>query len=106
GVALGVALGVGVTVTVAVGVAVAVAVGVAVAVAVGVGVGVGVAPPVTSRYWASLGMPLVNTVTRAGPGGNPVTGTELKETSDHPPDASASRNVTWLLSILRSCTTG
>ena len=106
-VAVAVAEGVGVNVAVAVGVgvnvAVAVGVGVKVAVAVGVGVGVGAT---TSTYLASLGMPSVKTVTKAGPGGKLLTGVELKAVSDQPAVGSTGRKATWLLSMSRSCTTG
>jgi hypothetical protein len=60
----------------------------------------------TTRYFASLGMPLVKTVTRAGPEGKPLTGIELKAVSDHPTVGSTRRNATWLLSMLRSWTIG
>ena len=111
GVDVGVAVGVAVAVAVAVGVAVAVAVAVgvgvnvavAVAVAVGVGVGVGAA---TARYLESLGMPLVKTVTKAGPAGKLFTGVELKAVSDQPAIGSTGRKATWLLSMARSWTTG
>ena len=53
------------------------------AVGVGVGLGVGVA---TTMYFESLGMPLVKTVTRAGPGGKLFTGVEVKVMSDQPAD--------------------
>jgi hypothetical protein len=109
GVAVAVAVGVGVAViaAVAVGVgvkvAVAVGVGVKIAVAVGVGVGVGLT---TSTYLASLGMPLVKTVTKAGPGGKLLTGIEVKAVSDQPGVAVGRRKATWLLSMSRICTTG
>ena len=51
-------------------------IGAAVAVAVGVGLGTGL---VTSTYLESLGMPLVKTVTKAGPGGKLFTGVEVKD---------------------------
>src|SRR5262249_13579637 len=97
GVAVGVELGSGVGVKVAVGVAVAVGVD------VGVGLAVGLA---TSTYFESLGIPLVKTVTNAGPGGKSLTGVEAKERSDQPAVGSTGRNATWLLSMSRSCTTG
>jgi hypothetical protein len=103
GVGVNVAVGVGVGVKVAVAVAVAVGVGVGLAVGVGLGVGVVVA---TSRYFESPGMPLVKTVTRAGPGGKLFTGVEVKAVSDHPAIGSTGRKATWLLSMLRSWTTG
>jgi hypothetical protein len=90
-----------------VNVAVAVAVGVAVAVAVGVGVGVGLgAKAATTMYFESLGMPLVKTVTKAGPGGKLFTGVEVKLVSDQPAIGSTGRKATWLLSMSRSWTTG
>jgi hypothetical protein len=92
-----------VAVTVGVKVAVAVGIGVKVAVAVGVGVGVEVT---TSTYLASLGMPLVKTVTRAGPGGKLLTGIEVKAVSDQPAVGSTGRKATWLLSMSRNWTTG
>ena len=79
------------------------AVAVAVAVAVGVGLGAEVA---TSTYFESLGMPLVKTVTRAGPGGKLFTGVEVKVVSDQPAIGSTGRKATWLLSIARSWTIG
>ena len=100
-VAVGVDVGSGVGVNVAVGVAVAVAV--AVAVGVGVGLDSGL---VTSTYLESLGIPLVKTVTNAGPGGKLLTGAESKMVSDQPAIGSAGRKTTWLLSIARSWTTG
>ena len=107
GVNVAVAVGVGVNVAVAVAVAVAVGVGVKVAVAVAVGVGVGVGVGLTtSTYLASLGMPLVKTVTRAGPGGKLFTGVEVKVVSDQPAIGSTGRKATWLLSMARSWTTG
>src|SRR5947209_4054188 len=108
GVAIGVGVGggVGIGVGVAVGVGVAAGVGVGVGVAVGVGVGVGAGAAATTRYFESLGMPLVKTVTRAGPGGKLFTGVEVKVVSDHPATGSTGRKATWLLSIARSCTTG
>jgi hypothetical protein len=74
-------------------------IGATVAVAVGVGLGTGL---VTSTYLESLGMPLVKTVTKAGPGGKLFTGTEVKEVSDQPAIASTGRKATWLLSMARS----
>jgi hypothetical protein len=98
---------VAVAVGVNVAVAVAVAAAVAVAVAVGVGVGVGVRLRLTtSTYLASLGMPLVKTVTKAGPGGKLFTGVEVKVVSDQRAMGSTGRKATWLLSIARSWTTG
>src|SRR5258706_5943394 len=38
----------------------------------------------TTRYFASLGMPLVKTVASAGPGTKPLAGSELKLVSDQP----------------------
>jgi len=106
GVAVAEAAAVGVAEAAAVGVAEAAAVGVAEAAAVGVAVGVGVGVAVTTRYFESLGMPLVKTVTRAGPGGKLFTGVEVKEVSDQPTIGSTGRKATWLLSIARSWTTG
>ncbi len=60
----------------------------------------------TAKYFASLGMPLVKTVTRAGPKGKPLTGIDVKAVSDHPAVGSTRRNATWLLSRLRSWTIG
>jgi hypothetical protein len=108
-VAVGVGVNVAVAVAVGVGVNVAVAVAVAVEVAVGVGVGVGVglnAGLVTSTYLESLGMPLVKTVTRAGPGGKLFTGVEVKVVLDQRAIGSTGRKATWLLSMSRSWTTG
>ena len=110
-VAVGVGVGVNVAVAVAVGVAVGSGVGVnvavAVAVAVGVGVGVGLGVEVaTTMYFESLAMPLVKTVTRAGPGGKLLTGVEVKAVSDQPAIGSTGRKATWLLSMLRNCTIG
>ena len=100
-------MGVGVTVGVGVAVGVVVSVGVGVAVGAGVGVGVGLVEEVaTTRYFESLGMPLVKTVTRAGPGGKSFTGVEVKLVSDQPAIGSTGRKATWLLSMLRSWTTG
>ena len=99
----GVVVAVEVGVAVGVGVAIGVDVGVAVTVAVAVGVGVGVAFGLTtSTYLASLGMPLVKTVTKAGPGGKLLTGVEAKAVSDQPAVGSTRRKATWLLSMLRS----
>src|SRR5438552_14946155 len=67
------------------------------------GDGVGLA---TTRYFESLGMPLVKTVTRAGPAGKLFTGVEVNEVSDQPAIGSTGRNATWLLSMARSWTTG
>ena len=100
---LGVGVGVGVGVAVAVGVGVGVGLGVGVGVGVGVGGGVGL---VTTRNFESLGMPLVKTVTKAGPGGKSLTGIEVKAVSDQPATGSTGRKATWLLSMLRSWTTG
>ena len=72
-------------------------------VAVGVGLGVEVT---TTMYFESLGMPLVKTVTRAGPGGKLFTGLELKVVSDQPAVGSTRRKATWLLSMSSSWTTG
>jgi hypothetical protein len=92
---------------VAVGVGVGVKVGVAAAEAVGVGVGVGVGAKVaTSTYFEPLGMPLVKTVTKAGPGGKLFTGVEVKVVSDQRAMGSTGRKATWLLSMARSWTTG
>ena len=97
---LGVEVGVGVSVDVGVGVAVAMAVGVDVGVAVDggvgvlVGVGVGVSDGAMTRYFESLGMPLVKTLTDAGPEGKSVTGVEVKELSDHPAMGSTERRKT------------
>ena len=102
---MGVGVAVGVAVAVAAAVAVAVGVGVKVAVAVGVGVGVGLGLT-TSTYLASLGMPLVKTVTKAGPGGKLLTGVEVKAVSDQPAIGSTGRKATWLLSMSRSWTNG
>jgi hypothetical protein len=109
GVGVNVAVGTGVGVNVAVAVAVGVGVNVAVAVAVAVGVAVGVglnAGLVTSTYLESLGMPLVKTVTRAGPGGKLFTGVEVKVVLDQRAIGSTKRKATWLLSMSRSWTTG
>ena len=81
-------------------------VAVAVAVAVAVGVGWTHAGLVTRTYFESLGIPLVKTVTNAGPGGKSFTGVEAKELSDQPAIGSTGRNTTWMLSKSRSCTTG
>src|SRR6266496_4117774 len=115
GVPVGVGVGVGVEVAAPVGVdvgsgvgvnvAVSVAVAVAVAVAVGVGVGLGTGL-VTSTYFESLGMPLVKTVTKAGPGGKLFSRVEVKVLSDQPAIGSTGRKATWLLSIARSWTAG
>ena len=90
-------------------VAVGVAIGLAVAVGVGEGdadgvaVGVGVAVELsTTRYLESLGIPLVKTVTKAGPGGKLFSGVEVKEVSDQPAVGSTGRKSTWLLSMARS----
>ena len=58
----------------------------------------------TIKGFAALGMPLVKTVTRAGPEGKPVTGREVKLMSDQPSTGSTGRKTTWLLSMLRNCT--
>jgi hypothetical protein len=82
-------------------------VAVAVAVAVGVGVGVGLgAEAATTMYFESLGMPLVKTVTKAGPAGKLFTGVEVNVVSDQPAVGSTGRKATWLLSMSRSWTTG
>jgi len=60
----------------------------------------------TSTYLASLGMPLVKTLTRAGPAGKLFSGAESKEVLDHPAIGSTGRKATWLLSIERNWTTG
>ena len=90
-------------VAVAVAVAVGVNVAVAVAVAVGVGLGVGLA---TTMYFESLGMPLVKTATKAGPGGKLFTGVEVKVVSDQPAIGSIRRKAIWPLSMSRSWTMG
>ena len=72
----------------------------------GLGVGVGLVEAAITRYFESLGMPLVKTVTRAGPGGKLFTGVEVKEVSDQPAVGSTGRKATWLLSMSRSWTTG
>jgi len=106
-VAVAVAVAVGVAVGVGVGLSSGVGVGVGVKVAVAVGVGVGVEVGLTTRtYLASLGMPLVKTVTKAGPGGKLLTGVEVKAVSDQPATGSTGRKVTWLLSMSRNWTTG
>ena len=48
-------------------------------------------PLLSPRYVALLGMPLVNTVTRAGPKGKPFTGTEVKLVSDQLSTGSAGK---------------
>jgi hypothetical protein len=107
GVNVAVGVGVNVAVAVAVGVGVNVAVAVAVAAAVGVAVGVGLnAGLVTSTYLESLGMPLVKTVTWAGPGGKLFTGVEVKVVLDQRVIGSTKRKATWLLPMSRSWTTG
>src|SRR5262245_27165007 len=60
----------------------------------------------TSRYFAVLGMPLVNTVTRLGPKKKSVTGREMKLVSDQRKFGETGRKATWLLSTLRNCTIG
>ena len=60
----------------------------------------------TTRCFESLGMPLVNIVTRAGPGGKLLTGIEIKVVSDQPPTGSTGKKTNWLLSMLRNWTTG
>ena len=45
----------------------------------------------TTTYFAVLGMPLVKTVTRAGPKGKSFTGREVKLVSDQPPTGSTGR---------------
>jgi uncharacterized protein (DUF2062 family) len=100
-----VAVAVAVAVGVDVGVRVGVGVKVAVAVAVVVGVGLGVGLP-TTMYFESLGMPLVKTATKAGPGGKLFTGVEVKVVSDQPAIGSTRRKAIWLLSMSRSWTTG
>jgi hypothetical protein len=61
---------------------------------------------VTSRYFASLGIPLAKTVTIAEPSGKPLTGIEVKAELDHPAAGSTGRKVVLVVSILRNCTTG
>ena len=56
--------------------------------------------------FGSLGMPLVKTVTNAGPSGKSLIDVELKVVSDQPAVGSTGRKATWLLSMLRSWTTG
>ena len=110
GVAVAVAVAVGVPAAVAVGVGVggsgvgvAVEMGVGEGVADGAAVGVGVAVELsTTRYLESLGIPLVKTVTKAGPGGKLFSGVEVKEVSDQPAVGSTGRKSTWLLSLARS----
>jgi hypothetical protein len=52
-------------------------------------------------------MPLVKTVTKAGPEGKPpFNRTEVKLVSDQPLLESTGKKVTWLLSMLRNWTTG
>src|ERR1051325_6004067 len=53
-----------------------------------------------------LGMPLVKTVTSAGPGGNPARSLETNVVSDHEVPGPGARKRTCPLSMLRSCTTG
>lgn len=112
GVAVGVDVGVGVTVGVEVGVGVGVpvtvgvGVNVAVGLAVAVGVGVGVPSGPMKTYLESVPMPLLKTVTKAGPMGKSATDVEVKEVSDHPAAGSIERKSSWLLSRLRSWTNG
>ena len=110
GVGVGVGVNVAVAVAVAVGaavtVAVAVAVGATVAVAVAVGVGVGVASDVTNKDFASLGIPLVNTVMTAMPEGNAVRGVDVKFVSDHPSTGLTERKVSSSFPRLRNWTMG
>ena len=61
---------------------------------------------VTTKYFALLGMPLVKTVTSAGPCRKPSSEKESKLVSDQPRSGSIGRKVTSLLSILRNCTIG
>src|SRR3954469_20528419 len=61
---------------------------------------------VTVRYFASLGMPFVNTVSSEGPGWKPLSGVEVNAVFDQPAVASTGRKATSLLSMLRSCTIG
>ena len=105
GVGLGLGEGDGVGGGVGAGVGVGLGVGVGVGLGVGVGVGVGFGL-LTTRYFESLGMPLVKTVTRAGPAGKSLTGLEVKVVSDQPAIGSTGKNVTWLLSISRNWTMG
>ena len=60
----------------------------------------------TTKYFAVLGMPLVKTVTRAGPKGKSLTGRERKRVSDLPPTRSTRTKTTSLLPRLRNCTIG
>jgi hypothetical protein len=60
----------------------------------------------TTRYFAVLGMPLVKTVTKAGPDGKSVTGREMKVVLDQARTGAARRKATWLFSRLRNCTIG
>src|SRR4029077_14255336 len=57
-------------------------------------------------YFKSLGMPLVKTVTRAGPGGKLFTGVEVKVVSDQPAIGSTRRKAIWLLSMSGNLATG
>jgi hypothetical protein len=60
----------------------------------------------TTKYFATLGMPLVKTVTKAGPKGKSLTGIEVKAVFDQHAAGSTGRNATSPLSRLRSCTIG
>jgi hypothetical protein len=60
----------------------------------------------TSKYFEVLGMPLVKTVTSAGPNGKPLTGVEVKVVFDQPVAGFTGRIATWLLSRLNSWTMG
>jgi len=105
GVALGKGVSLGEGVTLGEGVSLAEGVALGEGVSLGEGVGLGAALT-TSTYVASLGMPLVKTVTKAGPGGKLFTGVEVKLVSDQPAIGSTGRKATWLLSMSRSWTTG
>ena len=54
--------------------------------------------------FASVGMPLVKTVTSAGPDGKAVIGLDVKRLSDQRRKGSDWRKTTSLLSMLRNCT--
>src|SRR5213596_538982 len=56
----------------------------------------------TTRYFAVLEMPLVKTVTKAGPKGKSVTDREMKLVSDQPRAGLTRRKTTWPLSRLRN----
>src|SRR5207244_6376071 len=107
GVGLGLGVGDGVGGGVGAGVGVGLGVGVGVGLGVGVGVGVGVGfGLLTTRYFESLGMPLVKTVTRAGPAGKSWTGLEVTVVSDRPRIGWTGKNVTWLLMSRRNWPVG